>query len=617
MRRVQSGNNRCCPRRRSPAGLRWVLAFVVLVLWTGPSVLLAASFTAALDRNTMTLGESVSLSLTFSGGTPHSLPSPPAIPNLQINYVGESTEMRIEPGNSSSPVTYNFTLTPRQAGDFTIPSLTAEVGSEKLHTQPLNLRVLKAGAPPPEAISSGSQLAFVRLMLPKKELYIGELIMAELQLYLRSEVRSIDQFQLTAFPAEGFNVGKLVQGNRRQVQLSNSVYTVIPLVTTLKPVKTGSMSVGPITVSVVIEFASANRRRSAIDRFDELSSLIRGFGGMEQKQLSLATDQEALRVFPLPGENVPPGFNGAVGSFTMTTSAGPTNLTAGDPITLRVQISGRGALDSLALPNQDTWRDFKIYPPTAKVETTDPLGQQGTKIFEQLVVPQSPDIKALPAVSFSYFDPDQKSYHTLTQPAVALVVRPGGAAPTPTVAAAVRNTPDNPPPTQDIVHIKPRLGAVAQIAPPLVQQSWFLVLQAVPVLAWVSAVVWRRRADQLANNPRLRRRRQVAQIMKQGLLELRQHAAANKSDDFFATLVRLLQEQLGERLDLPASAITEAVIDEHLRPRGVPDTTLASLRELFQTCNFARFAPIKTSQELVAIIPKFEAVLRELQGLNL
>ncbi len=250
------------------------------------------------------------------------------------------------------------------------------------------------------------------------------------------------------------------------------------------------------------------------------------------------------------------------------------------------------------------------------METTDALGLQGTKTFEQVVVPQSADIKALPPVSFSFFDPEQKSYRTLTQPAVPLIVRPGGAAPTPTVAATTRAAPDNPPPTQDIVHIKPRLGTVAQIAPPLVQQSWFLALQAVPVLAWLSAVIWRRRADQLANNPRLRRRRQVAQIIRQGLLELRQHAADNKSDDFFATLFRLLQEQLGERLDLPASAITEAVIEEHLRPRGVPESALAALHELFQTCNLARYAPIKTSQELAAIIPKFEAVLRELQGLE-
>jgi len=251
------------------------------------------------------------------------------------------------------------------------------------------------------------------------------------------------------------------------------------------------------------------------------------------------------------------------------------------------------------------------------VETTDPLGLQGTKTFEQVVVPQSPDLKALPPVSFSFFDPDQKSYRTLTQPAIPLIVRPGGSTPTPVVSASTRNPTDTPPPAQDIVHIKPRLGAVAHIAPPLVLQPRFLALQAVPLLAWLSALLWRRRTEALANNPRLRRRRQVAQVIRQGLNDLRQHAAGNRSDDFFATLVRLLQEQLGERLDLPASAITEAVIEERLRPRGVPEAALGSLRELFQTCNLARYAPVKSSQELTAMIPKIEAVLRDLQGLKL
>src|SRR5438876_8680164 len=116
----------------------------------------------------------------------------------------------------------------------------------------------------------------------------------------------------------------------------------------------------------------------------------------------------------------------------------------------------------------------------------------------------------------------------------------------------------------------------------------------------------------LANNPRLRRQRKVARIIRDGLLELRRLAAEKKSDEFFATLFHLLQEQLGERLNLPASAITEAVIEEHLRPRGVPETILASLHDLFQTCNLARYAPMQTSQELAAIIPKFEVVMTEL-----
>ena len=127
----------------------------------------------------------------------------------------------------------------------------------------------------------------------------------------------------------------------------------------------------------------------------------------------------------------------------------------------------------------------------------------------------------------------------------------------------------------------------------------------------------RRRIDNLANNPKLRRRFRVAQIIRQGLHDLRNHAAANDSDQFFATLSHLLQEQLGERLDLPATAITEAVIDENLQPRGVPETILAPLRELFQTCNLARYAPVESSQQLAAIIPKLESALREVQQLKL
>jgi hypothetical protein len=264
-----------------------------------------------------------------------------------------------------------------------------------------------------------------------------------------------------------------------------------------------------------------------------------------------------------------------------------------------------------------SWKDFKTYPPSTKVETTDKLGMNGHKFFEQIVVPQSTDVKELPALSFSFFDTERKSYRTLTHPAVPLTVRPGGSAPAPTVLTAGRTSQANSPPPQDIVPIKQRMGAVAQIGPPLVQQPWFLALQSIPLLAWLATLVWRKRSDALANNPRLRRQRQVARIINDGLIDLRRLASENKSDEFFAVLFRLLQEQLGERLDLPASAITEAVIEEQLRPRRAPENVLASMQEMFQICNLARYAPIKSSQELTALVSKFEKVLRELQGLKL
>jgi hypothetical protein len=147
-------------------------------------------------------------------------------------------------------------------------------------------------------------------------------------------------------------------------------------------------------------------------------------------------------------------------------------------------------------------------------------------------------------------------------------------------------------------------------------RPWFVAAQGVPVLAFVLALVWRRRTDRLALNPRLRRRREAARVIREGLGTLRRLAAAGDSEAFFATLVRVLQEQIGERLDCPASAITEAVIEEKLRPRGLSEEALALLHELFQAANLARYAPVRSEMELNALLPKLEAALRALQEME-
>jgi hypothetical protein len=296
----------------------------------------------------------------------------------------------------------------------------------------------------------------------------------------------------------------------------------------------------------------------------------------------------------------------------MTATAGPTNVTVGDPITVRVQISGRGALDSVTLPPQDAWRDFKTYPPTTKFEPGDPFGFQGTKTFEQIISPQNSDVHELPLLTFSFFNPDDGQYHTLTQAAVPLTVKAAGASPMPTIAAAKNSAPENQTP-QDILPIKENLGTLAVASRPLVTRPVFLAAQAVPVLAFLAAFVWRKRADNLANNPRLRRRLAVAALVASGMDDLKKYASANQPDEFFATLFRLLQEQLGERLDCPASAITENVIDEHPVLRGVPKATLDGLRELFQLCNQARYAPVRGASELNSVAAQFAKTIVGLQ----
>ena len=183
----------------------------------------------------------------------------------------------------------------------------------------------------------------------------------------------------------------------------------------------------------------------------------------------------------------------------------------------------------------------------------------------------------------------------------------------PSISAPQPGINEPPPPQNDIVPIKQRLGSLTPTSPPLIRQAWFVTAQSFPVLAFIGAFFWRRRADALANNPRRRRQRQVAQTVSAGVKQLRQLAPDKKSDEFFALVFRLLQEQIGERLDLPASAITEAVVEERLATGVLAEATRATLQELFQSCNVARYAPTQSSQELAALIPKLERALKDLQ----
>ena len=590
-----------CARNASPLrGWRLFLTALAVCLACSAG---AANFTASLDHDTITLGDNATLSLRFEDGGQAEAPTLPEIPGLQTAYVGPSSQFSFVNGRTSSSVTHNYTVTPQQAGDFTIPAFSVEIGGQKFTSEPLRLTVLKPGAPPPAAINSGNQIAFLKLVVPNQQMYVGETEIMEMDLYLHQGVRGASGFDLSALPADGLSVGKMVQGEERQVQVGGANYQRVPLYFPITAVKAGTIQVGPANVSIVLQIANNNQ---GFDPF--------GMFGTEQRKVILATDSQTIQSMQLPSENVPPGFNGAVGEYQMAVSAGPTNVAAGDPVTLRVQISGHGSLDTITLPEQPTWHNFKTYPPTSKVDASGQFGLDGTKTFEQIVTPENTDVHELPPVSFSYFNPKDHTYHVLEQPALPLTVRPGGET---VVPASVAGNPSRAEtPASDILPIKQHLGSVALVNTPLVTQTWFVAFQSVPALAFVGAFLWRKRTDSLANNPRLRRRRLVAQILRDGRADLERFAAGNHSEEFFATLFRLLQEQLGERLDCPASAITESIVDEQLARRALPETALADLRELFQTCNVARYAPSRSSQELSKVILRFDNAVKELQNLK-
>jgi tetratricopeptide (TPR) repeat protein len=552
----------------------------------------APQFDASLDRDTISLGETVTLSMTFSGGSPGGAPNLPPLPGIRLGAEGSSEQMSIIGSEVTSTIIYTRELIPTRAGDFTIPAMVAVVDGTRLASRPLRLKVVQGNLPR----SDGEpETAFVRILPSTTNVYLGQVIPVEVECYCMENVANI---QLPQFSSDNFIIGNMPNNpGRSRSRQGNAIYTCFNFRVPATATRTGSQNLGPATWSLT-EFLG---QRTFFGAWT---------GG--SRPLTVTSDAPEINVLPIPTNGAPPSFNGAIGDFTLAQyEAGPASVGVGDPITLKIRIAGSGSFDTVALPvNEQEWREFKTYPPTSKVESTDPLQIQGSKYFEQVITPLNAEIKELPAFAFSFFNPATGTFHTLSHPPVPLAVHPTAATPQPTIIASGAPPPDAQPQNQEIVHIQPLIGTVRTPEPPLVRQPLFLMLQAIPPLMWIGALLWRRQKDKLANNPRLRRRREVALLMRAGLAELPIHAAANDAEKFHSTVLRLLQEQLGERLDLPAPAITEAVLEE-VKGLDAADRTL--LRELFRACDQYRYTPDHTSQALASLIPKVRTALAALQ----
>jgi BatD DUF11 like domain len=367
-----------------------------------------ANFTALLDRDTIAMGDIATLSLVLEGDSLQNMPDL-QIPGLIINAPATNDTFSIVKGITTSTSTLVYEITPQHTGQFTIPAFSAQVGGQTLTTRPLTLNVLKAGVPYP-----GSSATYMTLCLPPGKVYVGQKLMAQLQIYIRDDVENFTNFQLPAREMDGFILGTNAQIGRYQTQVGGRNYTAFGITNTLTTTRIGRLTLGPFTAVAMITVPSQNQQGG--------DPLFRKFFNQgEQKPISLSSDSASVDSLPLPEQNKPANFGGAIGDFTMAVDVVPTNVTLGDPIIVQLKIAGHGTLDAITLPRQSI-PGFKIFFPTSKTESSDALGLGGTKTLKEIVIPQNTDIHEWPQFSLSYFNPEDGQYHTLTQPAVPLTV---------------------------------------------------------------------------------------------------------------------------------------------------------------------------------------------------
>ena len=583
--------------------------FLSLTLLLAPQLAQGQSmgYDAVLANNSVAKDEPTVLQVRFTNCEPESLPKVPNIDGLTVAYQGQSqtSNSTFSNGRLTTAVTkiFQFTVTPQKEGTFIIPAIESKIQGKSYQTQPLRLSVSKG--------RDYSQYAFIRVRIPKQTVYVGEMFQMAVDLY---EINAKLE-EKPVIPTDGFVIAEVGQPSQTQTRVANQVYNRVTFRYLVRAVKTGELAIGPITWKVPLFFRNNSGRRQR-SQFDSFFRGLADLNSSVRRDVTLESEPVSLNVVELPKENQPEGFTGAVGNFTMNVKASPTKVTAGDPITITMKIKGRGALEALKMPSFESWREFKQYQETSSVTHDDEIGLSGTKTFEKVVIPNNAEIKTLPEIRYSFFDPLEEKYETLVHAPTAVTVQPNLAAVSqPTVIADTGgfSRPQNI--ATNIVHIKPHFGSIASSTSPWLTQPWFLWTQLIPILGWAGAYAYRAQRRARGRNPKATRKKRVKAIVNTGLSNLRELAGQNHSDEFFAQLFRMLQEQIGERLDLPANAITEAVIDTELQTALPDNDSLQLLERLFHTCNQSRYAPVDSQAELTQLASDAELIIAELQQL--
>ncbi len=153
-----------------------------------------------------------------------------------------------------------------------------------------------------------------------------------------------------------------------------------------------------VTVQPIIQFMLVERRNVGF------------FSSWNSKQQRLRLPATALSIRPLPTDNRPADFSGAVGRFTLTGRLTPAVVMPQDIVNLTLELTGSGHLGDIrpALPKLDPAR-FKVYPATEKRGTGEQL-----LTITQSIIPQSTQAVQVAEARFTYFDTATERYQTAT-----------------------------------------------------------------------------------------------------------------------------------------------------------------------------------------------------------
>lgn len=553
---------------------------------------------------------------------------PPSMPGFELlagPFTSTSSSFSFINGKRTSTYqkTFTYTYLVSKPGTYNIGAATITSGGRKYRSNGLKITVVREEAQTQPSSSSSREERqerasrreerapetniFIRTILSKSHVREQEPLTLSYKLYFIGA----DNVQLAGVTKMPDFTGFLKQEsdneplqahietyNGRQYNVA-TIYKVL-----LYPQHSGDIQITPATFEVVYTIPGAGQ-----DPFGQL------YGYQAHK--TLKAPAVTVNVDGLPQENKPKQFSGGVGHFTMTPTLSATELSANEPVTLRLDITGTGNMKLIKTPEVNWPEGFDVYDPKVSnsYQNTDD-GSTGTKSIEYLAIPREPGDYTLPPVTLSYYDSETGDYRTLSTPSYQLHIKraqkthDGG-------QVSDYSQEDIKQLATDIRYIhtaelpETEDGAARPSSVRTGTAAWWACYLVPLLIAIIVLILLRKYIRENADLTQVRYRR-ANKVARKRLKSAKQLLEAGQAAAFYEEIERAAVSYLSDRLTIPTAELTKETIGDQLRSRGVADDLILETQDVLSEAEFARYAP-SAQQDMQAMYSRTEALINHLE----
>ena len=587
-----------------------------MVLFTSISFLQAQSFVATVDNNKVAENDRFELRFTFEGKNLNALKNfnAPSLKDFRVlSGPNQSTSMQIINGVSSSSLTLSYILMPNVTGAYTIGSASIQYEDKTYNSDPIQLTVVKGSQKPKDASNnqiSNEEIAknlFIRATIDKNKVYLGEQVTVTYKLYTRLNIASqmsVDKLpQYQGFWAEELETTRNISFSREVI--GGQQYNVGLLKrAALFPNQSGKLEVTPLELTIPIQVQKKKNPNNIWDDF-----FGDPFGRAEVVEYAAKSNTLKLDVIPLPENNKPASFRGAVGKFDFSASLDKSKTKTNEPITLKFDISGTGNINLLELPSFELPNGFEKYDPKVDEQINRSGRISGSKKAEYLLIPRVAGKREIPAVEFSYFDPEKKSYRTISTKAFDVTIEQGQIGPSD--LASKQNVEQL---ESDIRFIKTSFDDVNKKSEILLYKPGLWIASIIPLLATFVLIGWKRKQDKLSGNQQLLRYSKAEKVARKRFKVAKKLLDQNNIELFYSEISQALFGYLEDKFHIPKAEFTLDRAADELLKRNIKPFLVEKMKTNAQKCEFIRFAPgTNPSQAMNEMYKSFSDVVIDIE----